>query len=144
MKRLHVSLTVNDFAASLRFYETLFGNAPTLCRDGYAKWRLDDPAVNFVIERRDGTARLDHLGIQTDDDGYAAIAGGLRDAGYAAREQRDARCCYARSDKAWSADPDGVAWELFHTHETIDVYGADSRPAAAGEDAAPCCATTTG
>ena len=40
--------------------------------------------------------------------------------------QKDAACCYAKSDKYWTIDPQGIAWESFHTLDTIPVYGADA------------------
>ncbi|MFN3511067.1 MAG: glyoxalase/bleomycin resistance/dioxygenase family protein, partial [Tsuneonella troitsensis] len=51
-------------------------------------------------------------------------------------------CCYAKSEKSWIADPDGVVWEAFHTNGEATVYG-DS-PAldtlAGAPEAAKCCA----
>jgi len=34
------------------------------------------------------------------------------------------------SDKYWVTDPQGVAWETFHTLESVPVYGEDTRVAA--------------
>ncbi len=49
MKRLHVHVAVEDLSTSIGFYATLFGAQPTVVKDDYAKWMLDDPRVNFAI-----------------------------------------------------------------------------------------------
>lgn len=146
MKRLHVHVRVDDLAQSIDFYTALFGTAPSVTKHDYAKWQLDDPRVNFALSKRASAGGLDHLGIQVDDDGeLAEIAGRLAGFGTAVVEQRDARCCYARSDKAWSKDPQGISWETFLSHGEADsrtACGDDGdceTPAAAAES---CCATT--
>ena len=127
MKRLHVHVSVGDLDASVKFYATLFGAEPTVRKPDYAKWMLDDPRVNFAISLRGRTAGLDHLGIQVDSDSELRdIAGRLRAADRVVVEQTGASCCYAKSDKAWVADPQGVAWETFLTHGDATVYGDDS------------------
>jgi hypothetical protein len=45
-------------------------------------------------------------------------------------------CCYARSDKYWTTDPQGVAWESFHTLGDIPVFGKTA------DDESECCAPT--
>ena len=125
MKRLHVSISVKDMDQSTAFYTTLFGAEPTVAKPGYAKWMLDDPRVNFVIDQRCGAPGVDHLGIQAEDAAeLRAVTDRLKAAGRPVIEQEDAACCYARSDKTWSADPQGVTWETFYTHGTDEtVYG---------------------
>jgi len=54
MKRLHVHVSVDDLAKSIRFYSTLFAAEPTVTRDDYAKWMLEDPRLNFAISTRGG------------------------------------------------------------------------------------------
>ena len=56
--KLHVSIKVEDFAGALRFYSRLFGQSPVIEKNGYAKWDVDDPAVNFVIETGNGKTGL--------------------------------------------------------------------------------------
>ncbi len=130
MKRLHVHVVVQDLGESVRFYSTLFAAEPTVIKDDYAKWMLEDPRVNFAISNRGGSPGVDHLGIQVEDDGALSRLGArLRDAGRTVHEQKAARCCYARGDKAWVTDPQGVAWETFATFGEINVFGEDSAPA---------------
>lgn len=66
MKRIHLHVSVPDLGASIQFYETLFGAAPVVVKDDYAKWMLDDPKVNFAISERARAAGIDHIGIQVD------------------------------------------------------------------------------
>ena len=140
MKRLHVHVAVNDLAQSLRFYSALFAAEPTVKKDDYAKWQLEDPRVNFAISTRGKKAGLDHLGIQAEDDAeLEEIGSRLRQAELPTMPQKNASCCYAKSDKYWTLDPQGVAWESFHTLEAIAVYGADSASQARTEKTG-CCA----
>ncbi len=127
MKRLHVSLNVSDIDRSVAYYNTLFAAEPTVLKHDYAKWMLEDPRVNFVIQTKGGKAGLDHLGIQTGDaEELAEVAGRLKAAGVRTNDMEQAKCCYAVSDKSWTADPQGVAWECFHTTGAITTYGADT------------------
>lgn len=125
MKRLHVHVAVEDLARSIRFYATLFAAEPSVTKSDYAKWMLDDPRVNFAISAK-GAARtgIEHLGIQVEDaDELAEVYGRLSRADRPVREERAATCCYARSDKQWITDPQGVAWETFLTHGEAPVHG---------------------
>lgn len=141
MKRLHVHVAVEELDQSIAFYSTLFGAGPTVRQDDYAKWMLDDPRVNFAISRRGGAPGLDHLGIQAESgEELAEIAGRLRATGAAPVEQKNAACCYARSDKAWIRDPQGLHWETFHTTGTHTSYGEDTAPRAAALPRSACCA----
>lgn len=142
MKRLHLHVTVDDLAKSIGFYSTLFGTAPTVTKPDYAKWRIEDPRVNFAISRRGAKAGLDHLGIEADSaEELAGIAGRLAAAGERLTEQKAVACCYARSNKAWVTDPEGIAWETFHTFSDSAVYG-EEQPTIATAPAparAACC-----
>ena len=139
MKRLHVHLAVADLEQSIRFYCALFAAEPSLRQTDYAKWQLDDPRVNFAISTRGRKPGLDHLGIQAEDDAELEELGTrLAQADVAVLPQKNAACCYAKSDKYWTLDPQGIAWESFHTLDSIPVFGADTASQARGETAA-CC-----
>ena len=130
MKRLHVHVVVQDLGESVRFYSTLFAAEPTVIKDDYAKWMLDDPRVNFAISNRGGSPGVDHLGIQVeDDDALSRLGARLRDAGRTVHEQKAAQCCYAQGDKVWVTAPQGVAWETVATFGEINIFGEDSAPA---------------
>ncbi|HEY9714846.1 MAG TPA: VOC family protein, partial [Chroococcales cyanobacterium] len=66
MKRLHVHVAVANIEQSTKFYTNLFGAVPTVQKEDYAKWMLDDPRVNFAISCRGREPGLDHLGIQAE------------------------------------------------------------------------------
>lgn len=154
MKRFHVHVAVDNLPQSIRFYSTLFAAEPSIVKQDYAKWMLDDPRVNFAIsvsgssqigaadssERRQ--AGISHLGIQVESETeLAEVYDRLSRAERPVIEEKNTACCYARSDKQWTADPAGVAWETFLTHEQITVYGtshAISDLAAAAGDLTTC------
>ena len=135
MKRFHVHLNVARLDDSIRFYTTLFGAEPSVTRPDYAKWMLDDPRVNFAISQRERQPGVDHLGLQADDDAeLAAIGARLQAADAVALAEKATTCCYARSDKFWAEDPQGVRWESFHTHGEATTYSS-----APNETGATCC-----
>ena len=130
MKRLHLHIAVEDLDRSIGFYSTLFGAQPSVVKDDYAKWMLEDPKVNLAISRRGRAAGIDHVGIQTDTaDELSDLAVRLKSAGETTFDQEATTCCYARSDKSWVVDPSGVRWETFHTTGEATTYG-ESEPEA--------------
>lgn len=144
MKRLHVHVAVEDLEQSKSFYSTLFGTSPSVVEADYAKWMLDDPKVNFAISARGRAGGVDHLGIQVESsEELAEIAARLKDAQQTTVTETDAACCYARSDKEWAIDPQGIRWESFLTHGQITTYGEgssfdqDERAAASSACCAP-------
>ena len=137
MKRFHVNLAVARIPEGVRFYTALFGAAPVVLKDDYAKWMLDDPRINFAISERGGRVGINHLGIQVDSaEELTAMRAQLERADQALVEQSDAACCYAKSDKYWITDPTGLAWETFHALNAIPIYGADTEVA---PKAGACC-----
>lgn len=157
MKRFHVHVHVADLGASVGFYSRLFAAEPTRLESDYAKWMLDDPRINFAISTRGSEPGVDHLGFQTDDAAeLAELKGRAQAADMVLLDEGATTCCYARSDKHWVTDPQGIAWEHFHTLHDVPVFGhgkavsgaatlpasAASAAAAAGssESASACCA----
>lgn len=141
MSRLHLHIAVDDLERNIHFYSALFGAEPTVLKNDYAKWDLADPSVNFAISSRTDSAGLDHVGIQADNtEELKELQARLDAAGIAGREQTGTACCYARSDKYWSLDPQGIAWEAFHSLESIPAFKeADSEMPAQG-----CCVPELG
>ena len=137
MKRLHVSFTVADLDRSVAFYSTLFGSEPTVCHDDYAKWMLDDPRVNFVIETKGGELGFSHAGIQVETaEALAPLFERLKNAEAPYLPEGMTTCCYHKSEKSRTADPDGVMWEAFYTHHETEERGtgADTEVAAAAQE----------
>jgi len=143
MKRFHVNVAVSDVEQSIDFYRTLFGLGPTVQKDDYAKWMLEDPRINFSISKSTQSRGVNHIGLQADTlDELGHIQERLQQAGETTFDQANAECCYAKSDKTWVRDPDGVAWETFVTHDQIAQYGKDRAPEeqAVTARASGCCA----
>jgi len=139
MKRFHVHAHVDDLKASVAFYSKLFAAEPTRLESDYAKWMIEDPRVNFAISTRGGKPGVDHLGFQTDsDEELAELKERARAADMAVLDEGETTCCYARSEKHWVTDPQGIAWEHFHTLDGIATFSEDS--AGVPQQAGACCA----
>jgi lactoylglutathione lyase len=140
MKRFHVHAHVENLAQSIAFYSQLFGTEPTRVEGDYAKWMLDDPRINFAISTWGDKPGVDHLGFQTDsEEELAELKERARAADLALLDEGETTCCYARSDKYWLTDPQGIAWEQFRTLGNIPVF-SDSKRAEA--ESSPCCAAS--
>ena len=124
MKRFHVHLAVDNLQESVRFYSTLFGAEPSVQKADYAKWMVDDPRINFAISTRGSQPGLNHFGFEVDsDDELKGMRERLSAADTGLTEESGAHCCYAVSDKYWVTDPQGIAWETYHTLGSIPVFG---------------------
>jgi catechol 2,3-dioxygenase-like lactoylglutathione lyase family enzyme len=138
MKRFHIHTHVQDLQASIAFYSKLFAAEPSRVEADYAKWMLDDPRVNFAISTRGDKPGIDHLGFQTDtEEELAELKARAEAADMALLDEGETTCCYARSDKHWVVDPQGLAWEHFHTLGNIPVF-RDSE----ASNATACCTPT--
>ena len=124
MKRFHVHVAVADLERSAHFYSALFGMQPTVRKDDYAKWMLDEPRLNFAISERANAAGVNHLGFQAETDSeLEALHARLQSADAAIVAEKGTNCCYATSDKYWVQDPSGIAWESFRSLDTVPFYG---------------------
>lgn len=138
MKRFHIHISVKDLEQNIAFYSQVFNTEPSVVKEDYAKWALDDPALNFAISTRGNTVGLDHVGIQTDtDEELINLRTQLEAAGIQGVAQENTTCCYARSDKYWVQDPQGIAWETFHSLESVPVF---SEQPLTTEIESACCA----
>jgi catechol-2,3-dioxygenase len=127
MKRLHVHVAVESLSDSIKFYSSLFDSQPTVEKEDYAKWMLDDPRVNFAISTRGRVPGLDHLGIQAENkDELNEIAERLKKADRPVLDEGATTCCYAQGEKSWITDPQGIAWEAFLTIGQSTTYGKDN------------------
>jgi len=143
MKRFHLHLAVDDIEKNVRFYSALFGAKPSVLKPDYAKWMLEDPRVNFAISTRAAKPGLDHLGVQVEnDDELDTMRAQMVGADAATVEHEDAACCYATSNKYWVQDPQGIAWEAYHTLGTIPVFGQSKASAikVGATKSGACCA----
>jgi hypothetical protein len=117
---------VDNLQQSIEFYSSFFNMEPSVKKEDYAKWMIEDPRINFAISKRGREPGLDHLGIQVDSaDDLKEISTRLRAAQKPILEQEQTTCCYAKSDKTWVHDPQGIAWESFYTTDVATTYGED-------------------
>ena len=99
MKRLHLHISVPAIEQAVAFYTALFDAPPSVLKDDYAKWMLDDPCVNLAISSRARAVGVDHVGVQVDSrDELAQLAARLKAAGETTFDQEATTCCYALSD----------------------------------------------
>ena len=139
MKRFHVHVAVKDLDKSIAFYSAMFGEEPGVVKSDYAKWMLDDPRINFAISNRGQAPGVNHLGLQAEDDAeLEAIHANLQKADTAVLSEKGARCCYAKSDKYWVTDPQGIAWESFLSLGSIPLFGGAGAASDATEQAPSC------
>ena len=133
--KTHVALNTARFDESVAFYRAFFGAEPVKHKPGYAKFDLDEPALNFTLNQvseAPALGELNHLGIQvasTED--VVDASRRLVKAGLATREEMGADCCYALQDKVWVRDPDGHGWEVFvvHVGDTAPEVDGTAHPA---------------
>lgn len=128
--RMHISVSVEEISKAIEFYTTLFNQPPSIVRDDYAKWMIEDPKVNFAIDRRCGDPGVDHLGIQAEtEDELEVITRRMQNAGQPYADVGKTQCCYANMDKAWTKGLGGEKWEGFFTHDQDAAdYGDDTDP----------------
>jgi lactoylglutathione lyase len=138
MKRFHVHAHVVDLKASVVFYSKLFAAEPTPLESDYAKWMIEDPRINFAISTRGSKPGVDHLGFQTDsNEELVQLEERARVADMAVLDEGGTTCCYAHGKKHWVTDPQGIAWERFHTLDSIPTFSQDH--SGVPQEAAPCC-----
>ena len=113
--------------------------SPSVEHEDYAKWNLTDPAVNFAISKRGHASGINHLGIKVDSESeLKEITQCLDEAEIKSSKQDGASCCYAHSNKHWTFDPQGIAWESFLTLDEIPIFGEDTR-SDSGDESSTCC-----
>ena len=141
MKRFHVHVHVEDLAKNIAFYSAMFNAQPTRVEGDYAKWMLEDPRINFAISSRGREPGVGHLGFQVDtEEELVALKAQAANADVAVLDEGKTSCCYARSDKYWVTDPQGVAWEQFHTLGNIPLFDGEEGASCGTGAAGSCCA----
>ena len=139
MKRLHIHMGVENLEESIRFYTALFGAEPVKTKADYAKWMVDDPSVNFAISTRASKKGVDHLGIQVDSSQELdAIRAQMSAANISTHSDGETTCCYAKSEKSWVNDPNGIAWEAYHTMDDAQIFSDAEQ-----EEQSACCVPET-
>ncbi|MBD3883710.1 VOC family protein [Phormidium tenue FACHB-886] len=115
--KTHIALKVSNIEKSVAFYQAMFGVTPVKHKVDYAKFDLDNPALNLTMslsDRIEPHGTLSHMGIQVDSTKTVQQAiDRFKSAGLATFEEQNTDCCYALQDKVWVTDPDGNRWEIF-------------------------------
>ena len=139
MKRFHIHLSVDNLAESVAFYNRLFAQEPSLIKDDYAKWVLDDPRISFVISTSEQTLGLNHFGVQADTEEELSILKQQSEAamGYSMDTANAETCCYSLSKKYWVNDPSGIPWEHYTSLSSVKTFNQPDNASTA------CCTPST-
>lgn len=131
MSRVQLALNVTNIDQAVEFYTKLFGAEPAKRQPGYANFAIADPPLKLVLIENPGAAgRLNHLGVEVEDQAAVAaakdrfVAEGLLKA-----TEEGVTCCYAVQDKVWATDPDQTPWEVYTVLAHADTMGSgDGQP----------------
>ncbi len=136
--RLQLALNVRDLDAAVEFYSKMFGVPVNKRKPGYANFAIDEPPLKLVLfEVPDAPERLNHLGVEVFGDAdVTAATERLKTAGLAGLVEDQTTCCYAKADKVWAIEPDGIRWEWYRVLSDSPTFGEvpgrdDAGPAAA-------------
>ncbi|MFB2983376.1 ArsI/CadI family heavy metal resistance metalloenzyme [Microseira sp. BLCC-F43] len=144
--KTHVALKVTDIEKSVAFYRAMFGVTPVKHKSDYAKFDLENPALNLTLnltEKVQSHGALSHLGIQVNSTAEVKAAiDRFTQAGLSLFEEQDTDCCYALQDKVWVTDPDGNRWEIFvvKVGDTAPEQNIGAVGAVEMKAKKPCCA----
>lgn len=121
----HVAIYVHDIPAAVEQYRKLLGIEPAKVRHDYAKFELADPPVIFSLNAGGEPGRLSHLGIRYGDTGEVATElARVRQTDVPLLQQGETTCCYAKADKFWARDADGIPWEMYALLEDVEAETA--------------------
>ena len=124
--RLQLALNVENIDEAVAYYSNLFSAVPNKRKPGYANFAIDSPPLKLVLFEVPGAPeRLNHLGVECFEqaDVTAAVMR-FKNAGIAGPEEEDATCCYAKQNKIWSEDPQGMRWEWYRILEDTEQFSA--------------------
>ena len=140
MSRVQLALNVIDIDAAVGFYSKLFSTEPAKVRPGYANFAIADPPLTLVlIENKDATDTINHLGVEVfSTDEVAAAQRRLADQGLVTAVENEVACCYAVQDKVWVDAPGGEAWEIYTVLSDVEMPAGQLRTVEPGADAM-CC-----
>lgn len=136
--RMHVSLYVSDIAKTTEFYTSFFGTEPNKVKSNYAKYILDEPSliISFVENKDRVQENFGHLGFQVETiEDLNLKLWDAKKKNLVAKEEVGTSCCYAKQDKFWVNDPDGVQWEVYYFHEDVEF----NDPHYETTEASACC-----
>ncbi len=140
--RLQLALNVNDLDQAIGFYSKLFDTEPSKRKPGYANFAVADPPLKLVLfEVKGAEERLNHLGVEVfEAEEVTAATERLKEAGLADSVEDESTCCYAKQDKVWAVEPQGLRWEYYRVLEDSETFFEKQVPKAEeGAAAGGCC-----
>lgn len=152
----HVSVYVRSIPEAVEQYRKLLGIEPAKVRHDYAKFEIADPPVILSVNLGGTPGTLSHLGIRYPGSGeVASEMVRVKQAGVPLFQQDGTTCCYAKADKFWARDEDGIAWEMYALLADADAptaadaalrsfLGQQSAPASSDAPAGPGCCVPDG
>ena len=131
MKRFHVHLHVDDLQASIAFYSQAVRRRAGARRRRLRQVDARGPARSTSRSRRAAAspASTTWASRPTPRRNSAELKARAEAADMALLDEGATTCCYARSEKHWITDPQGIAWEHFHTLGDIPVFSETATPA---------------
>jgi catechol 2,3-dioxygenase-like lactoylglutathione lyase family enzyme len=119
----HVAISVKNLDTAIAEYTKMLGVAPTKVKPDYAKFELADPPAIISLNPGDAPGTVSHLGIRyADTEMVTQALARTKAEGMAVREQPGTTCCYAKADKFWVHDTDGLGWEMYTLLEDAEVH----------------------
>ena len=122
--RVQLALNVRDLEAAVDFYSKLFGVPVNKRKPGYANFAVEDPPLKLVLfENPEASERINHLGVEVfDDEDVAGATERLKAAGLDHLVEDETTCCYARQNKVWATEPEGLRWEFYRVTEDSETF----------------------
>lgn len=141
--RLQLALNVDDIDQAVDFYSKLFDTKPAKRKPGYANFAIANPPLKLVLfEVKNAPERLNHLGVEVFDDEAVSVATDrLKAAGLETLVEDETTCCYAKQDKVWTLEPQGLRWEWYRVLGHSETFAAAAPEESAGV-AEGCCVET--
>jgi catechol 2,3-dioxygenase-like lactoylglutathione lyase family enzyme len=135
--RVQLALNVKDLDAAVDFYSKLFGVPVNKRKPGYANFAIDEPPLKLVLfELPDAPERLNHLGVEVfEEEQVTAATERLKAAGLEHLVEDETTCCYAKQNKVWAKEPEGLRWEFYRVLENSQTFG--EAPALEAEEGRP-------
>ena len=140
--RIQLALNVKDIDQAVDFYSKMFDAEPNKRKPGYANFAIDQPPLKLVLfEAPEQAGTLNHLGVEVfDDEDVTAATERLKTQGLADLIEDETTCCYAKANKVWATEPDGLRWEWYRVLENSDTFGeAPAEPKPAPVPVEACC-----
>jgi catechol 2,3-dioxygenase-like lactoylglutathione lyase family enzyme len=110
----HVALYVHDLEAAISQYCKILGQEPAKVRHDYAKFEIADPPVILSLNKGGEAGTVSHLGIRYGSTGeVASELARAKSNELGLLQQEGTTCCYAKADKFWLRDADGMPWEMY-------------------------------